>query len=120
MNKKHFEINELANLIRDYAIDNYAMELTEQHILEHFKDHGVKRYFLRTYFKSVYNKTALQIHHETRMIAAGKLLLDNNSVKYVAFSLGYGSAESFSHAFRNYYKVPPSEYVESLKRKPNT
>jgi AraC-like DNA-binding protein len=117
MNKKHFATNELANLIRDYVIDNYAKELTEQHILEHFKDQGVRRYFLRTYFKSVYNKTALQIHHETRMIAAAKLLLDNNQIKVVAFTLGYTNAESFSHAFKAYYSIAPSEYVECIKKK---
>ncbi|MBP5608914.1 MAG: AraC family transcriptional regulator [Lachnospiraceae bacterium] len=56
-----------------------------------------------------YNKTFLQKKKEARMSAACILLQDKHkSIASVAYELGYSSPEHFTHAFKNYYNIPPS------------
>ena len=58
-----------------------------------------------------YGKTFQQKKAEARMSAAAILLSDRErSISSIAEALGYSSAEHFSSAFRNYYKISPGRY----------
>ena len=64
-----------------------------------------------------YNKTFLQKKKEARMSTACILLqAGDKSIASVAYELGYSSPEHFTHAFKNYYHVAPSEYSASLRK----
>lgn len=50
-----------------------------------------------------------------RMEAAKTLLEDSQSVKSVAYQLGYKQESHFSKEFKNYYGEPPSRFLRSRR-----
>lgn len=67
-----------------------------------------KSKFQRT-FKKVIGSSFYQFILKKRMLRAVELLLDHHSVVDVALEVGYSSTGNFTQAFKNYYKVLPSE-----------
>ena len=50
-----------------------------------------------------------------RMNKAAELLCEGFGVSVVAASVGYPDVFSFSRAFKNYYKIPPTQYVKTKR-----
>jgi AraC-like DNA-binding protein len=50
-----------------------------------------------------------------RMNKAAELLCDGFGVTVTAASVGYPDVFSFSRAFKNYYGLPPTEYVKTKR-----
>jgi len=50
-----------------------------------------------------------------RMNKAAELLCGGFGVTVVAASVGYPDVFSFSRAFKNYYGLPPTEYVKTKR-----
>lgn len=62
-------------------------------------------------FRGMVGETPLAMHRRLRMErAALQLLQGDASVTAIAFDSGYGSHESFTHAFHTHYGVAPSDF----------
>lgn len=68
-----------------------------------------KAYFIKT-FKSVFKETPQKYVERLRLAEAVSLILKNEKVETIALSIGYGSAKSFSRAFKRQTGFSPSEY----------
>ncbi|MBQ7534384.1 MAG: helix-turn-helix transcriptional regulator [Stomatobaculum sp.] len=97
-----------------------AEKLVREHYREKFSLvsladtlHVDKSYLLRT-FKLVKGTTLLSFHNQVRCEAARELLTcPEFSVSSIASAVGFVSPAHFSHIFRKYNGVTPSEYRES-------
>ncbi|TGA96750.1 AraC family transcriptional regulator [Sporolactobacillus shoreae] len=70
------------------------------------------------WFKQTMKITPLKYIHLLRIRRAKELLQDHSlSVLTIAYELGYEYHASFTKMFKNYEKMSPSEYRDSLKRK---
>ena len=65
---------------------------------------------LNRLFRSVKNQSVLKIAYAMRMERARKLL-NESTVKEVAFKLGYSHPNDFSRAYARFWKHPPSKAV---------
>jgi AraC-like DNA-binding protein len=54
---------------------------------------------------------------EQRIIAARRILLETGSTKHVAHELGFKQVGHFCRQFKQYYGVPPSEYLSLQMRR---
>ncbi len=74
-----------------------------------------KYHFLRL-FKRTFGKSPHQYLIETRLLAAKKLLRENNSVKDTCFQVGFESVPSFITLFKKRENITPNEYLKKNKR----
>lgn len=79
--------------------------------------HGISRNVLQEVFKDRYKLPIGEYRLKLRMEEARKKLKAGFSIKEVSFSLDYASPSSFCNAFRNFYKISPSEWVQAMKAK---
>ncbi len=49
--------------------------------------------------------------NQQRMLAAQRLLLESDSIKSVAYELGYKQGSHFCREFKKYYQMTPSQFV---------
>lgn len=53
---------------------------------------------------------------EQRMVAAQLMLREADTIKEVAFRLGYTQASHFSRQFKQYYELTPTEFIAQCER----
>ncbi|OQP59933.1 hypothetical protein A3860_35680 [Niastella vici] len=82
-------------------------------------DHNLSRNVLQHAFKKKYHKSIRQYKLEKRMIEALRLIRAGYSIKEVSFKLDYASHSSFSNAFRKYYDISASEWLQEMKSNVN-
>ncbi|NJO02004.1 MAG: helix-turn-helix domain-containing protein [Bacteroidia bacterium] len=71
---------------------------------------------LSNLFKSYNSKTPLQIIHDRIILEAQRLLLyTNQSVKEIAFELGFEEVAHFSRLFRKITGLAPSEFTKTVQ-----
>lgn len=70
-----------------------------------------KYHFLRL-FKSAFGRSPHQYLIEIRLLAAKKLLKENNSVKEVCFKVGFESVPSFITLFKKRERITPHEFLK--------
>ena len=73
--------------------------------------YGVSRNALQAFFKHRYKQHIGEYKLKIRLTEAQRLLKQGRSIKEVSIMLRYASASSFSNAFRNYYNVSASEWL---------
>ncbi len=73
--------------------------------------------YISKIFKSTVKQTISQYYHMRRLQAAIGYLEKNYSCTEIADLLKYASIYSFSKAFKDYYKISPTEYVKQLKKR---
>lgn len=72
---------------------------------------GLNRSYLTRLFKKSTGQSPQEYIFSYRMKQAASLLLESDqSVQYVAFSVGYSDSFTFSKAFKRYYGVSPRDY----------
>lgn len=98
--------------ILSYINANYHKALTVEEISRHF--HYTTEHFIRLFQKKV-NITPYQYLTNYRMSEAARLLLDDVSVQKVSARVGYQDAKTFSHAFKNKFGIPPTQYKHYYK-----
>ncbi len=74
-----------------------------------------KYHFLRL-FKHAFGKSPHQYLIETRLLAAKKLLRENNSVKDTCYKVGFESVPSFITLFKKRENITPNEYLKKNKQ----
>lgn len=76
---------------------------------------GIRRNVLQEVFKARYGTSIGQYKLQQRMKEAQRLLAKGKSVKETSIILRYSSLSSFNNAFRNYYDLSPSEWINIRK-----
>jgi len=77
------------------------------------KMNDLSRNQLQKAFKKKYHKPIGKYKLKKRLEEGRRLLRTGQSVKEVAFKLGYASPSTFSDAFRNLFKTSPSEWLQA-------
>ena len=78
----------------------------------------VSRVHLHRRIKSIYGMSPSDYIREQRLKRAEKLLVANKlSVSEIAYAVGFNTAGSFTVAFRKFYGMNPSKYVELHQKK---
>ena len=92
-------------------------ELLTEHMEQYFTiEYLAKQYLinpttLKTVFKAVCGNSIAAHIREHRMERATGLLLDTQqSISQIAKAVGYESQSKFTAAFKDYYKLPPTQY----------
>jgi AraC-like DNA-binding protein len=73
--------------------------------------YGVNRNALQAFFKQRYKQHLGEYKLKIRLTEAQRLLKQGRSIKEVSIMLRYASPSSFSNAFKNYYDISASEWV---------
>lgn len=76
-------------------------------------DAGISRNVLQEVFKAQYGTSIGQYKLQLRMAAAKKQLTSGKSIKEVSIILQYSSPSSFCNAFRNFFEVSPTEWLQT-------
>jgi len=79
------------------------------------KENNISRNLLQEAFKYKFHKPIGRYKLQKRMEEGRRLLKTGWSIKEVSFKLNYASPSSFSNAFRNFFKVSPSEWLNDMR-----
>lgn len=79
----------------------------------------LSRNTLQEVFKEKYHISIGQYKLNARLKEAQRLLKEGQSIKEVSFNLHYSSPSSFSNAFRNYYNISASEWLQEARYNAN-
>lgn len=99
----------IATHIRAFIRANYRQNITLEVLEQHF---GYSKFYIEKTFKNTYGMSVINYRNRKRMDAALHLL-EKNSVSETASLLGYSSIYTFSNAFRSFYGVSPTVYLQS-------
>lgn len=108
------------NILRaiNYIEENLQNPLTLDMIAEH--SHFSKFHFHRM-FRAVTGKTVSEYIWKRRLtLGIERLLLPGGSITDIAQEAGFSDSASFSHAFRQYFHLTPSEYRKAPQILPVT
>jgi AraC-like DNA-binding protein len=83
------------------------------------RDNDISRNALHTIFKYKFHKPIGRYKLQKRMQEGRRLLKSGWSIKEVSFKLNYASPSSFCDAFRNFYKLNPSDWLQKQKYNAN-
>ena len=122
-------IGEVApNVQKSYLSPTYQLYLTCKHVIEtHYgKEHlsiqeiaddlNVHRSYLTTVFKEFHQISPKEFLYSVRMQRAQQLLTNTDeSIKIVAYSVGFSDPLYFSKAFKAYSQLTPSQYRNKHK-----
>ena len=75
------------------------------------KKMGMSRSKFQRIFKLVKGQPYYSFVRDIRMVRAIELLMENKSVTETAYLTGYSAISNFTHAFNNYYKMLPGEFI---------
>ena len=99
-----------------------AVDYIEEHIAETpgieeiAKEVGLNANKLQHGFKMLFDSTINKFIHKTRLDIARNLLLHTDyNISEVAYSVGIKSKSYFSHIFKEYYKITPTEFQQKNK-----
>lgn len=76
---------------------------------------GISRNVLQEAFKAKYGTSIGAYKLQTRMSQAKSQLKSGKSIKEIAIILQYSSPSSFSNAFKNFYQVSPTEWLQQRR-----
>ena len=77
--------------------------------------YGISRNTLQFAFKDAHGIGIREYKLKQRMERSRQLLEEGKDVKEVAITLRYTEARAFSSAFKRYYGVTPTDFVNSVK-----
>jgi len=101
------------NTVLDYIHRNFSNDITLEQLTALT---GLEtNYFIRL-FKQHLNATPYQYIKKYRFTVAYSLIKRQQSLTQTAVQIGYADIASFSHAFKKFYGVSPSEVAESIEK----
>ncbi|MBQ6450721.1 MAG: helix-turn-helix transcriptional regulator [Solobacterium sp.] len=106
---------QLAKNVRKKISEDLSCHLTLQQLSEEFHASPTS---IKTAFKSVYGETIGEYLKSFRLQEAQRLLQDTDwHILEIAELVGYSNPGHFAVAFREKYKMTPSEYRKSIRSK---
>ena len=81
------------------------------------RQYHVSRNALQDYFKEKYKQPIGQYKLKLRLGEAKRLLRLGKSVKEVSIVLRYSSPSSFSNAFKNYFNISATEWLNKIEKR---
>lgn len=103
------EAYNIARQVKDYIDANQGFSAGLEEFEKHF---SYSKYYLERLFKKEFGIGLITYKNAKRMEEAARLL-QANSVSAVSSILGFSSIYVFSRAFKQYYKITPTEYKNS-------
>jgi len=79
--------------------------------------YNISRNALQAFFKQKYRYHMGDYKRKLRMAEAKRLLKQGRSMKEVSITLRYASPSSFSNAFKSYYRINPSKWLDEYYRR---
>ena len=77
----------------------------------------LSKYHFHRIFKSIIGNTAKDYLTRLRLEKSALLLKNSDkAINEIAYECGYGSPETFTRAFKNYFSTTPSQFKESSKQ----
>jgi AraC-like DNA-binding protein len=77
--------------------------------------HGISRNVLQFAFKDTFGMGIREYKLKQRMERSRQLLEAGKDVKEIAITLHYTKARAFSSAFKRYYGITPTDFVNSVR-----
>src|SRR5699024_4035179 len=75
---------------------------------------GISRVHLHRKTKELTNQSTRDLIRNIRLQQAGSLLSSKNlNISEVAFAVGFTTLATFSNAFKEFYGIPPTTYMEN-------
>lgn len=104
----------LLGKVMDTINENLANPALSVEMLAH--EIGISRVHLHRKLKGLTNQSTRDLIRNVRLQQAGKLLSEKHfNISEVAFAVGFTNVAHFSSAFKEFYGVSPSEYMESQR-----
>ncbi len=126
--KKLAENNKI-NLTEDFFLHSnelYKLNLTTEYIKQNINKKiyistlselvGINKSTLIKLYKKHLQVTPLKYINTRKIMAAKKLLAENNEIKEVAAILGFADIYSFMKIFKKYEKCTPAQFVRKIKK----
>jgi AraC-like DNA-binding protein len=80
---------------------------------------GISRNVLQQAFKNQFGMGVREYKLQQRMEKSCKLLEEDRDIKEIAIMLHYSKPRAFSTAFRRFYGITPTEYINKLRGNTN-
>ncbi len=127
LSAKAYMLNIIEKIIADNFPESIAREAQSYNVAKQIKEYidagqgstadlsvlenmfSYSKYYLEREFKKEYDISIMAYRNKVKLETA-KLLLKHKTISEVAEELNYTSIYVFSRAFKNYYKISPSEY----------
>lgn len=101
----------IAHSIRHYIDAHYSSNFTLEYLE---KRYFYNQFYLEEQFRKQYGMPIMAYRRKKRM-ELGADLLRHNSVSRTAAKVGYASVFSFCRSFKQYFGVPPTEYIKKAE-----
>lgn len=113
--KTNVEVSRAMRSVIDYCVRNYNKELTLGILAEELH---MSKYYISHLFGKEFNMNFNDYINSLRVSAACRLLCDTaKSVTEISAEVGFATARTFNRAFSKQYKLSPTEYRLSSRRK---
>ena len=76
---------------------------------------NISRWILHRHTKKLYGQSPQTWLNEVRLTLAAEMLKDCDSIKRLAYELGYKTESHFCHQFRRRYRMSPTEFITGNK-----
>lgn len=108
-----FDTKRYAEKAKDYILHNY---MNKVNIADVAHSIGINKSYLSKIFKSEIKISFRDFLIKTRLEKANEYLKMGHNVSDVAIMCGYNEPCTFSRAYKNYYKISPSEVKPKIKK----
>lgn len=98
---------EIIDMVKKYINEHYDEDITLEQIAEYV---SFSKYYLSRIFKEVEGINYKKYLIKVRMEKAKEMLEEGESIKVIAFSVGYSNRNYFSSSFKKYTGIPPGQY----------
>jgi signal transduction histidine kinase/ligand-binding sensor domain-containing protein/DNA-binding response OmpR family regulator len=132
-NRELLKNNYSGNQTQDDKITNIALQSADEKLIEKVvktinlnisnpqldvetiaREIGISRVHLYRKLKELTNQSARELIRNIRLKQAGDLLTQKNlSIAEVAYATGFSNPSKFSTSFKEFYGMPPKEYIEA-------
>ena len=99
------------------AIDYVEEQIQEKIEVSNLsKEAGLSLFHFSRLFKTITGETPSAYIRKRKLSDAKEKILDDERIIQTAIDYGWNSQESFTHAFSNYFGLPPGKLKKSLKQ----
>lgn len=105
--------NKIIIEVKEYLDKNYNKPITIEEVAKKF---AYNRIYLSQIFKKHYNVSPKEYLMNKRLSESINLILEGKKILEVSNLIGFSNQYNFSRYFKAKYGVPPSEYIQFVKK----